>query len=273
LKVHFSSTYLFRHHKKKRSNNNNSWTLNFPQEKNLDEWNVVHALAHSGCPTEIAKLAVKLYPEQIKKRDRHGNLPIHISASSHNTSALAEGTWYHCNKHNSDCSSSLTTEITRNTTTVSPMMQVLLQTYPEGAMTLNSNGRLPINIAICAGKSWESGICDLFMACPRALLYGSRDIPTRLHPFMLASCSVPTIPTYNNEDTNNFGNSDEVERMRAMRNTSRNIGSMWKFLKLESKEHAIILAKNDVESIRLTTVFELLKIMPDAVRSGITHDE
>jgi hypothetical protein len=61
-------------------NHNNDNNNNATSKK---EWRIIHALAQSECPHEIAKLAILLYPEQITQKDECGNLPRHIACSPH----------------------------------------------------------------------------------------------------------------------------------------------------------------------------------------------
>ena len=67
----------------------------------------------------------------------------------------------------------------------------LIEMYPNACKALDKHFRLPIHHAILAGRSFDEGIEDILKAEPRGL--ESKDIKTRLCPFMLAA-------TTNNSD-------------------------------------------------------------------------
>lgn len=216
------------------------------------DWSIVHGLSVTGCPLEIGRLAVKLYPEQLRHRDNTGSLPLHLASSSHKTSALADGTWHHNRQPYGD-----------NASSSPPMMKCLLEEYPAAALELNSEGRYPINIAITAGKTWLSGVSDIFDAGPNVILDGTLDRLTRLPSFMLAAMQRNSARCRQNR---RIGSSVGFEEeMRAKRTASKTIGSMWRLLPQQAKVRALKEAKNDIEAIQLTTVFELLRAMPEII--------
>jgi hypothetical protein len=226
---------------------------------------IVHGLAKVGCPNEIGRLAVKLYPEQVRQIDINGNLPLHIASLSHKTSALAAGT--HGDQTYGE-----------NATLGPPMMKCLIDVYPGGASEVDSDGRYPINLAILAGKTWLDGVGDIFRAGPNVIISGSLDSITRLPSFMIAA--LPRRPltcdgeeNINDRERNSRMDSDIdfEEEMRAKRNTSKTIGSMWRFLPDQSKLRAVAEARRDIEMIQLNTIFELLRIAPDLIFRSVSH--
>ena len=235
-------------------------------------WPILHALSAIGCPSEIAWLAIKLYPDQLYKRDKNGNLPIHIASKSHST-ALSEGVWWH---KDAERDGQTPTKMRSGT---SPMLECLLRVYPEGCLIMNSEGQLPIHLALRAGKMWETGIYDIFRACPSVLIGAMRDTPSQLHSFMLAAATRRSCDTGSGEiyvlgqhDTNANGrqnNEGKWEEIYARRNASHSIGSMWRYLPISSKRQHLLNAKVSLERKRLTTIYELLKSMPHhAVSTG-----
>jgi len=218
-----------------------------PNDSRLADWFIVHGLAKTGCPHEIAHLAVKLYPNQVRQRDYDGNLPLHIAASSHKTSALADGTWHHNRQHSGDHSNS-----------VPSMLKCLLEIYPGAAKESNAGGRYSINLAIMAGKTWSDGVGDIFKACPNVVLSGSLDMVTNLPSFMLAALA---------RDPSTYDDVGFEEEMRAKRRASKKIGSMWRFFPAQSKRRALEEAKSDIELLKLSTIFELLKAVPEFIRN------
>jgi len=226
---------------------------------------IVHGLAKVGCPNEIGRLAVKLYPEQVRQIDINGNLPLHIASLSHKTSALAAG--IHGDQTYGE-----------NATLGPPMMKCLIDVYPGGASEVDSDGRYPINLAILAGKTWLDGVGDIFRAGPNVIISGSLDSITRLPSFMIAA--LPRRPltcdgeeNINDRERNSRMDSDIdfEEEMRAKRNTSKTIGSMWRFLPDQSKLRAVAEARRDIEMIQLNTIFELLRIAPDLIFRSVSH--
>eukprot|EP00521_Asterionellopsis_glacialis_P015538 CAMPEP_0195309454 /NCGR_PEP_ID=MMETSP0707-20130614/38746_1 /TAXON_ID=33640 /ORGANISM="Asterionellopsis glacialis, Strain CCMP134" /LENGTH=456 /DNA_ID=CAMNT_0040373751 /DNA_START=492 /DNA_END=1862 /DNA_ORIENTATION=+ len=211
------------------------------------QWRVVHALAKTNCPEEVARLAVALYPAQTKERDEDGLLPLHIAAASpsYTSTSMPESN-----------------DMSSNTSNVSSgpapaMMKVLLQKYPRAAQCTDPQGRLPLYVALASGKTWDTGVQILVQACPDVLLFGTRDIKTRLFSFLMAAVVVE------------YGE----QFIRCKRRASRSIGGMWRLLPPNAKERVFKEAQEEVEYLQLTTIFELLRAMPEVVRSGITSLE
>ena len=227
---------------------NDSW----PDERQ-PEWQIVHGLSITGCPREIANLAVKLYPEQVRTAEEDGNLPLHLASLSHQTSALADGTWHHDQK-----------PYGQNASTAPPMMECLLNEYPEAASEKNNAGSYSLNLAILAGKTWQDGAGDIFRAGPNIVLDGSVDSIFGLPPFMLAA-----LPRYYSAiDYNSrlkVRESSFEEEMRAKRSASKNIGSMWMLLPDSSKVRALSEAKLDIDKMQLTTIYQLLRVVPEFI--------
>ncbi len=233
-------------------------TLRLTDDNDTNQINrfIVHELAKVGCPNEIAKLAIKLYPEEVR-HFHEGNLPLHIASCSHNTSALATG---------------------ENATT-SPMLNCLLDVYPQGASIPNSDGRYPINLALLAGKTWLDGVGDIFRADPNIIINGSVDCITNLPSFMIAAlprsnAKLGTESKFNERIQTNQIDSHVAleEELRASSNTSKTILSMWRFLPDQSKLRALAEARSDIELIRLTTIFELLRIAPGLLFGTVSSE-
>lgn len=232
-------------------NAENDAILDDCSDERQSEWRVVHGLSIVGCPKKIANLAVKLYPEQVNQFDENGNFPLHLASSSHQTSALAEGTWHHDH-----------TPYGENAFTAPPMMKCLLRVYPEAASVINAAGRYPINLAILAGKTWQDGVYDLFRAGPNVVLDGSIDRTIGLPPFMLAA-----LPRYSSIDDSCLKVRESIfeQEMRAKRSASKNIGSMWMLLPDSSKVRALSEAKIDIHKVQLTSIYQLLRLVPEFI--------
>lgn len=214
-------------------------------------WNILHALAWTGAPEEVAKLAVKLYPLQLKIRDEDGNLPLHIACSSHKASSLADGTWNH-NRHQKPYGDVSLLPC------VPFMISQLLQGYPAAAKEQDSNGRYPINIALMAGKAWNDGISSLFLAFPLAVM--NLDALNNLPSFLLAASNARP----SDENILNDGPSFD-EEMRAKCYSNKRFGCTWGILPMESKRKVLEHAKKESEIIKITTVYELLRRMPGSI--------
>jgi hypothetical protein len=115
---------------------------------------VVHALARTACPREVALLAMKLYPGEVMERDSLGNLPLHVACRYEGAETVM-----HC---------------------------LLNQ-----ASILDAHGRLPLHIALLSGKTWHHGIANLWNACPQ--YGGTRDLITGLPAFLLAALPDPAV--------------------------------------------------------------------------------
>ena len=220
-------------------------------------WNILHALAWTGAPEEVAKVAIKLYPSQLHVRDKDGNLPLHVACLSHQTSSLADGTWNH-NRHEKpygDVSFS---------SCVPFMISQLLLVYPGAAKEENGTGSYPINIALMAGKTWNDGVSALFSAFPLAVM--NLDVLTNLPSFLIAAS---VAKTQSNERRNKHilvNNSTSFEEeMRAKRFMNKRLGCTWGILPEESKRKALEHAKKESEIIKITTVYELLRRMPGSI--------
>lgn len=113
----------------------------------------------------VIPLAVRLYPEQLSKRDTNGNLPLHIAVSA----PVEKQRQQRYGRFQ-----------------VMDAVSVLLDTYPQAASVADRHGRLALHLALERGKrSWNSGIQKLVDAAPRAL--ETRDVKTGLYPVQLAA--------------------------------------------------------------------------------------
>ena len=60
---------------------------------------------------------------------------------------------------------------------------------------------------------------------------------------------------------------DEAE-LRAKKIATNNIGGMWRFMSYETKEKVLAKVRQDIDMIKFETIFEILRAMPDAIRTG-----
>jgi ankyrin repeat protein len=114
---------------------------------------VLHALAKTGCPPVIARLAVALLPEQIRKPDKDGNLPLHVAALAAVTTNIVYEEGHPC----------------------PPIILALLRADPDAAGAPNRQGHLPLHLALASGNTSQETIQVLIDACPAALHEQSGD--------------------------------------------------------------------------------------------------
>lgn len=213
----------------------------------FNHWRIVHALAVVGCPREIGKLMIKIYPNQVRERDENGNLPIHLASSSHKTSSLADGTWHYDAVYGESNSS------------VPPMMKCLIEAYPEGVSEVDANGRFCINLALLAGKSWKEGVFELFSTSPHIILNGMVDIDLGLPSFMIAA-----LPTNASNQYQTLSLQSEETTVVPVRQKS----SVWISMPDKSKVRAPSGAKtgkSQKNQMHLTTIYNLLRVVPESI--------
>lgn len=140
---------------------------------------IIHAIARSGggdtcwCPSIVMWFALKMFGDQVCCQDEHGDLPIHIAASSpvHKILYVPEKL----------VGKNISRDINRS------VIEMLIQYYPNSVKIENTQKRLPLNIAIDSSQRWENGINCLLRAYPDSL--DIADGKTHLFPFMLAASS------------------------------------------------------------------------------------
>ena len=250
------------------------------------KWRVVHTLAKTGCPSEVARLAVCLYPEQVRQRDENDDLPLHIAVRSSSSSSQWDATEDDAHAL-ADIESlagdaggerevnSVTGQVVRQSSlsyipACAPVIKALLESYPHAAACADGNGRLPLNLALVTGRTWRSGIADILEACPDAL-FGTRDTATRLAPFMLAAVDQRELREHSHLAINGgveYEEADEAE-LRAKKIASNQIGGMWRFMSHETKQRVLEKVRQDIDIIKLETIFETLRAMPDAIQTGV----
>uniref|UniRef100_A0A7S4NE40 Ankyrin repeat protein n=1 Tax=Odontella aurita TaxID=265563 RepID=A0A7S4NE40_9STRA len=126
---------------------------------------LVHAAAALGCPPLLLRFSAALNPDQVRTPELpNGRLPLHLTAVAASTGAAG-----------ADVGSRDGEE-----TAVSTVARL----YPEAAEMQDSEGRLPLSLAIESGKPWEV-IKTLLLCCPRALT--TRDTKMRMLPFMISA--------------------------------------------------------------------------------------
>jgi len=137
--------------------------LHYCSAQKIRDWNGLHAAASvSSCSLQVLQLSFRLFPEQVRLRDKYGRMPLHVILDSCNSSEIEQGT--------------------------TDKMTSLLEWFPEACTIRDGKGRLPLHIAVETGRSWEQ-LKRLIYASPDAL--SQRNFETSLYPFqMAASCEI-----------------------------------------------------------------------------------
>lgn len=119
-------------------------------EKGKEESSLVHNAVRVGaCPPDLLRYIVETHLEAVAQKDSSGNLPLHY-ATGYGVQAKALN----------NVPSSYTKYV----------IDELLYAYPDGAAVLNSEGVLPIALAIESGKKWiGGGVRSLYEAYPPGL--------------------------------------------------------------------------------------------------------
>jgi len=109
---------------------------------NGEQFRIVHAcIGVPGCPPYFIHLALHLWPEQVKAKDRYGNFPLHIAAAC--PRPIKSDTYY--------------------------VIEAILTMYPEAARFPGYRGALPLKLAIESRKSWNPDVKVILEAYPAAL--------------------------------------------------------------------------------------------------------
>lgn len=159
------------------------------------KFRLVHAsvgLTGYGCPTEMLRLAMSVYPNQVKEMDEDGNLPLHIAAIASSFMPTSDN-----NSNSTSDEDTLISSLSNisglgiDSKPFHRVIKMLLRTYPFGAQVPNGkSGQLPLILAIEAKKrKYEDGISALLEAYPAAL--ESRDIDMKLYPNIMSLIGIP----------------------------------------------------------------------------------
>lgn len=156
------------------------------EETNGTVFRLVHAsvaLVGYGCPIEMIRLAMSVYPMQVREMDEHGNLPLHIAAVA--LTFLPNDLSSGCDEDSfvSNLSNLSSVNLSRPFRTV---IKMLLQSYPDAAhIPHGASGRLPLVLAFDAGqRSMDDGLKLLMEAFPAAL--ETKEFDPKFYPYILS---------------------------------------------------------------------------------------
>jgi len=209
------------------------------------KFRLVHAsvgLTGYGCPPEMLRLAISVYPNQVKEMDEEGNLPLHIAAIASSFIPTSEEGISTSDEDTFISNLSNFSGFGIGSKPFHRVIKMLLRSYPFGAQVPNGkSGKLPVILAIEAKKRmYEDGISALLEAYPAAL--ESRDISMRLYPNIMSLIGKP-----------------KEKKSQTKRCCKAN-----HFLRKKKKEESTI-----DQTIIPNTLFEIIRSKPSIVGLGI----
>jgi len=163
------------------------YEINEDEEETNDRvFRLVHAsvaLAGYGCPIEMIRLAMSVYPNQVREMDEDGNLPLHIAAVAlaFQPSEFASGS-----DEDSFVSNLSTFSSADMSRPFGKVIKMLLRSYPEAAQIPHgATGRLPLILALDARqRAMDDGLKLLMDAFPAAL--ETKEFDPKLYPYILS---------------------------------------------------------------------------------------
>ena len=153
---------------------------------------VVHAAAAVDCPRAVVKIAARIFPHQLAKRDKNGLTPLLIAAQApiFKDRDLSDDAYlFEDVVHGDESSGSDDDDEEQPSDTQPSVIEILLQANQGDASAAacfaDPSGRLPLHLALDSGKKWNQGVHDLAQVHPEGLAYVDRTC--NLYPFMLAA--------------------------------------------------------------------------------------
>ena len=185
-------------------------------------------------PEQVLTAALELYPEQLKERDEDGRVPLALAAAGR----------------------------FRSDSRVTQVITLLLRAFPQAAQSADNRGRSPLALATGGGKSWESGVKELFEAAP-----GQINRPDGVHhltpPLLSASASKAIVTNTGDEPEQlvrlNGVNAKFLQWMNHVQQMNvRESG------KMENEDMGA--SSGDGSDRQLSTIYELLRLDPTIMK-------
>ncbi len=164
----------------------------FDELKTGRKFRLVHSsvsLTGFGCPIEMIRLAISIYPNQVREMDEDGNLPLHIAAIASSFLPSSAPSSSGCSDEDSFISnlSNLSHLSSNRHPPFDRVIRMLLRSYKMAARIPNGqNGRLPLILAIDARqRTMDDGLRALIEAYPAAL--ETKNFDQKLYPHILST--------------------------------------------------------------------------------------
>ena len=168
----------------------------FDELKTGRKFRLVHSsvsLTGFGCPIEMIRLAISIYPNQVREMDEDGNLPLHIAAIASSFLPTCDPSPSSCSDEDSFISnlSNLSHLSSNKHPPFDRVIRMLLRSYKMAARIPNGqNGRLPLILAIDAKqRTMDDGLRALIEAYPAAL--ETKNFNQKLYPHVLSLLGKP----------------------------------------------------------------------------------
>ena len=130
-------------------------------------------------------------------------------------------------------------------------MKDILEAFPEGASICDCSGKFPLHLCLESGKTWETGVKEVFEASPSALYV--QDPELCLYPFMMAAV---------------FSSSCSSSSQRKMQKKQQNECHSFSGVTISPTDSTSELCKT-LSLMELTTIYELLRKDPSQVQGGV----
>jgi ankyrin repeat protein len=164
-----------------------------PEKEPSRSFWVVHAASAVDCPRVVLKIAARVFYRQLDEKDEFGRTPLLIAAQApiYKVRDLSDkgftpedviyedetNAWGEMNDESQD------------TAGQPSVIEILLRANQDAASSSacvpDPLGRLPVHVALTAGKQWKDGIKQLIEVYAEAL--NTPDATSKLYPFMLAA--------------------------------------------------------------------------------------
>jgi ankyrin repeat protein len=148
----------------------------------------VHAASAVDCPRPVVKIATIVHPNQMQEKDVYGMTPLLIAAQApiFKVRDLSdEGYMLEDRIHGDDNIHNETLNEDEQDSSQASVIDILVQADDLSACIADSQGRLPLHLAIASSKRWSEGVKAILEAYPDALSH--KDVTTHLLPFLQAA--------------------------------------------------------------------------------------
>jgi len=214
----------------------------------------------------FTKMLLLHFPCYAKEKDCNGELPLHIIAKQtlkssciHKCSVCGELPisgpyfWHHnknmrvcgkCDNNPANCHASTDPSLPMHSPPLveyqsHEILKDIVNAYPEAVNIKDCCGNLPLHVSLCAGKTWGTGIKEIFKEVPDAI--HTPDPFSHLSPFMIAA--------------------------------SKKCQDDQKKLFNATQDEQDLSVQNEVLLFELNTVFELLRNAPGQMNYGSQREK